>query len=424
VSAPAEVVGKPVVSSTALRSINFFNGRLLTGDDLRREQATELARLQRLGKGVGEGVAFGLEVEEALATSTKTHPVVTVSAGLAFSRSGTALELPADVDVSLYRDVAPPGAEPGNLFADCQPYAPGTYTAGAGVYLLTVGPDREGEGLAPVSGLGNEPAPCNVALSVEAVTFRLIRLALAPSEVADKAKLRNRVAYQCFDADALAAAVADPFGPPVETYGLLDTLRTQTLTPDEVPLAIVGWSIDDGIQFVDEWSVRRRLTRRAAEGGWTAFVSDRRRAEGEAMFLQFQAQLLDVLEREPDTDVLDAAQEFALLPPAGLLPLADVGVRGFGYREFLADVPTRGPVHMAATEVRDLLRESFTYAPIDLSVEELVWLYLVRENVLPPPLGTPPPQAYVLFAAGHLRYRADARFELSYWNFGNYAQIG
>ena len=239
-SAPAEVVGRPVVSSTALRSINFFNGRLLTGDDLRREQATELARLQRLGQGVGEGVAYGLEVEEALATSTKSHPVVTVSSGLAFSRSGTALELAAPVDVSLYREAPPDGAEPGNLFADCQPYAPGTYTAGAGVYLLTIGPDREGEGLAPVSGLGNEPAPCNVALSVEAVTFRLIRLALAHEELVDKARLRNRVAYQCFGAAALAGAVADPFGPPVETYGLLDTLRTQTLTGDEVPLAIVG----------------------------------------------------------------------------------------------------------------------------------------------------------------------------------------
>jgi hypothetical protein len=79
---------------------------------------------------------------------------------------------------------------------------------------------------------------------------------------------------------------------------------------------------------------------------------------------------------------------------------------------------------MAATEVRDLLRESFTYAPIDLGAGELVWLYLVRENVLPPPPGQQSPQAYVLFAAGHVRYRADARFELSYWNYSNYAQIG
>jgi hypothetical protein len=420
-SAPAEVVGKPVVSSTALRSINFFNGRLLTGDDLRREQATELARLQRLGKGVGEGVAYGLEVEEALATSTKTHPVVTVSAGLAFSRSGTALDLPADVDVSLYRDVAPPGAEPGNLFADCQPYAPGTYTAGAGVYLLTIGPDREGEGLAPVSGLGNEPAPCNVALSVEAVTFRLIRLALAPSEVADKAKLRNRVAYQCFDADALAGAVADPFGPPVETYGLLDTLRTQTLTPDEVPLAIVGWSIDDGIQFVDEWSVRRRLTRRAAEGDWAAFASDRRRAEGEAMFLQFQQQILDLAETEPDLELLEARTRFARLPPVGFIPLAaSARPRAFDATSFFGGMKQRGPVYVNGARVPSIIASAVLYPPIDPASGEVTWLYLVRENSTA--LGTNV-DPYVLFASGHTSYAADARFDLSYWDIANYGLV-
>ena len=49
-----------------------------------------------------------------------------------------------------------------------------------------------------VSGLTNEPAPCNVALSVEAVRFRLIRLALSAAELADKEHLRNRVAYRLF----------------------------------------------------------------------------------------------------------------------------------------------------------------------------------------------------------------------------------
>jgi hypothetical protein len=417
VSAPAEVVGKPVVSSTALRSINFFNGRLLTGDDLRREQATELARLQRLGKGVGEGVAHGLEVEEALATSTKSRPVVTVSDGLAFSRSGTALELPAPVDVSLYRDVPPDGAEPGNLFADCQPYAPGTYTAGAGVYLLTIGPDREGEGLAPVSGLGNEPATCNVAVSVEAVTFRLIRLALSHEELADKARLRNRVAYQCFGAEALAGAVADPFGPPVETYGLLDTLRTQTLTADEVPLAIIGWSVDDGIQFVDLWSVRRRLTRRAAEGDWVALVSDRRRAEGEAMFLQFQAQLEDLRDSTASPQTLRARDSFGLLPPLGFVPVGPLGTGAFDREQFFRDVHVREPVYAEGAKVAALVRASFAYPPVDPYGVELVWLYLVREAVQAPG----PTQDYLIFANGKTPYVGDPRFDLAYWDFANYA---
>ena len=51
-----ETLDLPVVAGGALRSANFFNGRLLTGDDLRREQATQQARLRRLGRAVGERI--------------------------------------------------------------------------------------------------------------------------------------------------------------------------------------------------------------------------------------------------------------------------------------------------------------------------------------------------------------------------------
>src|SRR5205085_12657432 len=121
----------------------------------------------------------------------------------------------------------------------------------------------------------------------------VIRLALRPTDLSEKELLRNRVAYACSGTTSLAGFVADPFGVPPTTYGLIDTLRTQVLTDDEVPLAVIGWSIDDGIQFVDLWSVRRRLTRRAPEGSWVSLASDRGRAEGEARFLQFQAQFAE-----------------------------------------------------------------------------------------------------------------------------------
>ncbi len=52
---------QPFVATTALRSVNFFNGRLLTGDDLSREQATQLARLARLGRADGRRDRVGLQ---------------------------------------------------------------------------------------------------------------------------------------------------------------------------------------------------------------------------------------------------------------------------------------------------------------------------------------------------------------------------
>ena len=412
-----QTIDQPFVSSTALRSVNFFNGRLLTGDDLRREQTTREARLQRLGRIAGSGVAEGFEVVETLGTSSKGRPVVTVAAGLALNRAGVALELPVEVDVALYRENPPSDAEPGGLFADCQPFAAGTYTAGAGVYLLTVGPAERGEGRAPVNGLGNEAAPCNVALSAEALRFRLIRLALEHAELVDKAHLRNRIAYACFGMDELAGAVRNPFGPPLTTYGLLDTLRTQTLTDDEVPLAMIGWSIDDGIQFVDLWSVRRSITPLPGEGRWSSLVAARRRAEGEAMFLQFQAQLADVRD-EGSTGFLKATERFKHLPPAGLLPLAGSLSPGFDEGAFFDSITTTDPVYVEGAKLDALVLESLSFPPISLASEEAVRLYLVRENEQAPTAN----QRCVVFANGHLPYRGDAQFDLAYWDYANFAQ--
>jgi hypothetical protein len=410
------------VPSTALRSVNFFNGRLLTGDDLSREQATQLARLARLGQAVGDGVAWGFGVVRQPALSTKTHPVVTVSAGLAVSRAGTALELPADVDVALYRDAAaaPTGAEPGNLFADCQLDAPGTYTAGAGVYLLTVAPGEKAEGRAQVNGLGNDDAPCNVALEAEALAFRLIRLSVPHDELVEKALLRNRIAYACFGTDALAGVVADPVGPAVTRYGLLDALRTQTLGDDEVALATIGWSIDDGIQFIDLWSVRRRLTHRASEGDWSSLVSDRRRAEGEAMFLQFQAQIDDIVTR-PSPEHVSVDDAFDRLPPIGILPIAGGSRPGLDLPTFFAGTTTRGPAFIEGARLEALVRSAFAFAPVEPANDELIWLYEVHENrdsrVWTTTVGGP----YVVFASGYVPYVADAQFDLSHWDYANFA---
>lgn len=409
---------QPFVATTALRSVNFFNGRLLTGDDLSREQATQLARLARLGRTVGEGVAFGFEVAEQPALSTTTHPVVTVTAGLAVSRAGTAVELPADIDVALYRDAtaAPAGAEPGNLFADCQLDAPGTYTAGAGVYLLTVAPGEQAEGRAQVNGLGNADAPCNVALEAEALAFRLIRLSIPHDELVEKALLRNRIAYACFGTDALAGVVADPFGSPVTSYGLLDTLRTQTLSDDEIPLAVLGWSIDDGIQFVDLWSVRRRITQRPNEGDRASLVSARLHAEGEARFLQFQQQV-EEMRNDPGAGTLHAQDHFEHLPPLGLLPLAVSSAGGFDSIAFFDGLKPTDSVFIEGAKLDSLVEASFPFPPITVSSPEAIRTYAVRENE-----QASGKQPYLVFANGHLPYQGDAQFDLAYFDFANYAQ--
>ncbi|RKH28981.1 hypothetical protein, partial [Corallococcus sicarius] len=74
-----------------IRSTNFFNGRLLSAEDLGQEQTARDAAQQRLGRALGEGVAYGLEVSLSQDNSATT-PLVTVQPGLAVNREGEAME--------------------------------------------------------------------------------------------------------------------------------------------------------------------------------------------------------------------------------------------------------------------------------------------------------------------------------------------
>src|SRR6185369_10222648 len=79
-----------------VRSINFFNGRLLTGEDLTAEQAANREWLGRLGRLL----AGGLEVRAPKVAKT---PTVFVEPGLAMNALGQTLRLSNTVEVSLQR---------------------------------------------------------------------------------------------------------------------------------------------------------------------------------------------------------------------------------------------------------------------------------------------------------------------------------
>src|SRR5437667_104216 len=83
------------ILDSGIRSIHFFNGRLLSGEDLSQEQDANQEERRRAGQAWGEGVAFGLEVAETTGISAKDAPVVTVEAGLAVNRGGPTLALSA-----------------------------------------------------------------------------------------------------------------------------------------------------------------------------------------------------------------------------------------------------------------------------------------------------------------------------------------
>src|SRR5690348_6839946 len=85
-----------------LRSTNYFNGRILSREDMQRDSDAHRALHQRLGLALGDGIVTGFEVEaKSIGGSSITNPVVTVRPGLAINRLGQTLALDRGVDVAL-----------------------------------------------------------------------------------------------------------------------------------------------------------------------------------------------------------------------------------------------------------------------------------------------------------------------------------
>lgn len=405
-----------------LRSTNFFNGRLLSREDMQREQDAGRAVHERLGRALGTGIAHGFEVQaKAIGGNSTTDPAVTVRAGLALNRLGQTVALDRDVEVSLLKPAAPSagGTSPTGAFATCPPPDNTVYVTGTGVYLLSVAPAARKQGLAVVSGLHNTASTCNAKEIVEGVQFHLYQVKLTPAELADDAHLRNVVAYKFFAAEGAGTdAVRDPFGVPSAPVGLTDP----QLPGCDVPLAVFQWTAAGGLRWVDLWSVRRRLALAPLRGHVPLGPADPTQgALGEAMFFQFQDHI-DVLSLSPP---LTASEVFRWLPPVGLLPLGVGGASGFNATAFFSGFTTRGSLFIEGARVRALLQLATSFPPSQVPVPgqsqppELMWLYRVRENQPPP--GVTPPRPYLLFALGRLPCQVDPRFDVSHWNQVNFA---
>lgn len=406
----------------ALSYTAFFNGRLLSGEDLARDQRANHEASRRTGQAIGQGIAFGLEVFETPGLSTPTNPAVSVTAGVAISRNGHVLALRTAADIRLVRGAGAAAASAPGSFSVCGDPVPGVYVAGEGVYVLVMCPASAPSGRAPLSGLGNVAAACNVQSIVRGVQFRLVQPALSPVLLQDDARLRNRMAAAALGVTERAAAEIDPLGVRTPVYGLVDTLRAAGALSDcDVPLALVHWTAGRGVGFVDIWSVRRRVTRLGADARWAPLWSDRSLSESESLFLQFQEQIDDISASRDDAGTIVAADRFDYLPPMGFLPL-QIGSRpGFNPHTFFGpDTTSRDVAYMDAGQLRPLLEESFRHGPILLSRGERVQLYLVYENAQAVAAGAAVVPTLV-FARSTLPYRGAARYGFARYEQGRFA---
>lgn len=397
------------ITDAAIRTVNFFNGRLLTGRDLSREQQARREADQRLGLGLGDGVGDGLLVSHLGKVAPGGRPAARIAPGFAVNRLGQVLRLASPVDLALATAAAPGPTARLCLFDDCAPPSSGDYIGAGGLWLLTIAPAFADEGRAAVSGMGDASARCAIDAVAEGVQFRLleIRSQLHGLSLGDP-QLRNKLAFACFGVGVQPAwPVPLPASLP-RREDLIEALRKDGLTDAEVPLAIIAVGTGGNHLFTCNHSVRRALGLRRDGVALEDIVRPRRAVLGEAMWSQFHDQLAS-----SDALAATARDRFAFLPAAGVLPtLSDTAATAW-----FAGMTVRGPLHIDQAKVEALLRASLTAPAIDTASDHCIFLYRIAQDRM---AGR---NDCVIFASGHLPVAAEARFNLAHWDFANFALI-
>lgn len=379
-----------------IKNIHFFNGRLLTAEDMQAEQNANRQQHAQLGKAIGAGVVSGLEV----VLKTADPPALKVTAGCAVNRLGQVIELKNDEDEIALTITESEHGEAGELFSDCDAVVSASLDSDLdnGVFVLTVSPVSDYEGEAPKHETFNEGTAtgCGRRYVVEGVQFRLVAMKNAPAlsgseDLAGLSRYRSTLAHWFFHTDELTDFPDAPFPlsngvaeSPWTAYGPLDEALNSDagsgiaeaseseLLACETPLAVLCWDGSVGIRLLDMWPVRRRLTSAFADRAWPFFTQERRLAEAHAVFLHFQAHLAWLESEGVDLSDANAKTYFRYLPPAGVLPLAR-----FDRDTFFEDFET-DQVRMDAAFVRSLLHHSFLAEPIDLDSPALPRLELYQ----------------------------------------------
>lgn len=427
------------------QSPHYFEGRLLTAEDLTAERRAGYARQRMLARAIGTGVVCGLWVR-AGDSGTAAAPRVTVEAGEGLTPDGHILTLEHDVALTLSEVAGEGMAQPeACLFKPCTPPEKTAVPTGEGFYLLTMSPVSRFEQAAPMQALTETRAQvgCGKRWAVPGVTFRLVpfdplnvphqsaatQTALAallsePAGAAGLSRLRNILAHLCFGSDDLAEVAADPFAQrhgaarPGQ-YGTVDYLRgLHVLDGCDLPLAMIYWTTR-GLEFVDCWSVRRDPVPRSRAEPWPSLGDLRLLRENQARHRQFQDHLASVIASSSSPASLRARDHFRYLPAAGLVPLTTATRVGPTETTFFGAHPSRAPAeYINGEQLRHAFERSFVLDPIDLDGDEMIWLYRPWQQE-PARAAERTDRAYLLFTSPQMPPLNVPRFDVARWDYAN-----
>lgn len=382
-----KALNTPIVKG-GLERIPFFNGRVLTAEDLQTEQDANETERKRLGRALGTGVLEGLFIDRGSGDPPTT---VTVESGRALAPSGRVVELPSDIKLSILSEIdrAETAGTKGQ-FDDCSTER-ATFTTGSGAYLLVIGQADETQKRVPRARLGSDGGAeeCGAKYRVEGARFNLVHLDISNPDlvptslrgtVREKARavkdridegeepapndvsmLRNVLAHICLGTpdsstetarphDMLRSAARGEEAAPTDPVAALRA--NDQLAEDSVPLGLLYWA-GDRIAFVDAWSVRRRVHRSGLQR--PTHATDRRRAEAEAAVYQFHNHVNDLQSQYHQMSQVPAGTLFSYLPPIGIIPPVERTYARFPTPAFPQSAVTPPPIIGRGPQIESVL---------------------------------------------------------------------
>jgi hypothetical protein len=328
-----------IPTNAELTRVSYFNGRLLSAEDLQVEQDYLRALVRLANRAGGAGVVHGF-----VAALSADRASIAIQPGLALDADGrtlllrSALTLEIDRLLAAGKVAALPSPIAGRAtFGACVPAipaAPAQAVGASGLYLLTVG-FTEGprdEEWAPGSHCDDRcPGITDARYRVEGLIFRAAPLALELPDTKILAlhagHLRSRVASAYF------AREASPGQSLISRAGLRAAawcLGAPPTSGQEVPLAVFLQGAERG-QFLDVWTARRERVEPPPRRYWASRMAMRPWSVYVAQILQFQCQLHELLSRAGEATLAPepfAEEQLAIKDAVALFARLDRSISG------------------------------------------------------------------------------------------------